>query len=311
MPYALERQKILIVDDVPANIKILGETFRNDYEVLAATSGEAALEVVAREKPDLVLLDIVMPGMDGFEVLRRLKNLDGGHETPVIFITARSETVDEVAGLELGAVDYIVKPFDLHIVKARARTHLALKRKTDLLSKLASLDGLTDIPNRRMFEEVLENEWRRGMRSGKPLSIIMMDIDHFKLFNDNYGHAGGDECLKAVARALVSCLRRPGDFVGRYGGEEFVAVLPETDAEGARSMAEMIRERVRGLAITHAFSSVAGVVTLSFGAACAVPVEGESAAGLLEAADGMLYAAKEGGRDRGMVKKSIRETREG
>jgi diguanylate cyclase (GGDEF)-like protein len=293
------RHKILIVDDVSTNIKILGQALRQEYDISIGTNGQKALEIAASEHPpDLILLDIMMPEMDGYEVCRRLKSDPKSRNIPVIFITTKDEIEDETKGLGLGAVDYIVKPFRLPIVLARVRTHLILKRKTDLLESLVSIDGLTEIPNRRRFDEMLDHEWRRTMRVAASLSMIMMDIDFFKDFNDNYGHAVGDECLQKVAHTLEHSVKRASDFVARYGGEEFAAILPETTLEAALNIAERIRTNVENLEIPHAFSQVSDHVTLSLGVATLVPTSDMDPNDLLKAADNALYKAKEAGRNR-------------
>jgi diguanylate cyclase (GGDEF)-like protein len=195
-------------------------------------------------------------------------------------------------------VDYITKPFFLPIAKARVNTQLRLKSKEELLERLANVDGLTEISNRRSFDQYLDQEWRRAKRHSAPISLILMDIDHFKKYNDNYGHGAGDTCLRQVAQALRGALHRAGDMVARYGGEEFAAVLPETKLEDAASVAEKMREAVAALAIPHLFSEVGDIVSLSLGVVDAVPAEDSSPEKLLKAADVNLYKAKESGRNR-------------
>ena len=296
---ALRKPSILIVDDQPANIHILAKALQPSYEIMAATSGSIALELVQRvDKPDLILLDVMMPEIDGYEVCRRLKENEKTKDIPVIFVTARTESSEEEVGLNLGAVDYIFKPYRIPIILARVRNHLNMKRKTDLLESLVSLDGLTGIPNRRKLDEMLAAEWRRAIRSGRPLSVVMMDIDHFKLFNDRFGHGAGDECLRQVASSLSMCVNRPGDLVARYGGEEFVAILPLTELAGALAIAERLVAVVAGLALPHLNSEVADHVTISAGCATTLPVKGASPEILLQAADASLYKAKQNGRNR-------------
>ena len=228
--------KILIVDDTPANIRILGDALHVEHEIIIATNGAEALRIAQTERPDIILLDIIMPGMDGYEVCRQLKEAQVTKNIPVIFITAKDEEEDEVKGLSLGAVDYISKPFSLPIVRMRVKNYLEMKRDRDMLESISMLDWLTGIANRRRFDEFMEIEWRSCARNSTPLSLIMIDIDYFKLYNDSHGHVMGDECLKKVARELNHSLRRPTDIVCRYGGEEFAAVMPETDTEGAVSV---------------------------------------------------------------------------
>ena len=303
MSYEEISQSILIVDDEPVNIHALATLLKDEYLVRVANSGEKVLEILfesAQKQPDLILLDIQMPGIDGYEVCRRIKADPATNGIAIIFVTARDSASDEEYGLNLGAVDYIVKPFNPAIVRARVRTHMNLKYKSNLLEKYALLDGLTGIPNRRSFDELYEKELRRCMRDGLPLSIVMMDIDNFKHFNDNYGHGAGDQCLQKVAQALSSVASRPGDQICRYGGEEFVAILPDTDSSGALKVAEQLRAGVEGLSIRHEYSDASSVVTLSLGVATFEPgarveLEHES---LLVCADDALYQAKRQGRNR-------------
>jgi len=291
------RPTLLIVDDTPLNIRVLAEALRADHQVKVATSGPRALELAVTGSPDLILLDVMMPGMDGYEVCRRLKENPDTKSIPVIFITARSAPEDEARGLQLGAADYVVKPFHLPVVKARVALQLRLKRKSDLLERLAFVDGLTDIHNRRRFDERLDEEWRRAQRAGQPLAVLMLDIDYFKRFNDHYGHGAGDECLRRVAMALAGHARRGGDLLARYGGEEFGVVLADTKLEDALVVAERMRAAVEALRVPHSESDAAPCVTVSAGAAACVPSEEGHAAELLKAADQALYAAKEGGRN--------------
>ena len=291
---------ILIVDDQPVYIQALSNLLRGEYHIRVAANGPKALEIAGENTPPaLILLDIEMPGMEGYEVCRRLKENERTNAIPVIFVTARDKPKDEEMGFNLGAVDYISKPFQPSIVRARVRTHMNLKKKTDLLEKLAMLDGLTDIPNRRQLENRLAEEYDRALRNGRPLSLLMMDIDHFKAYNDNYGHGAGDECLRRVARALVQTLSRSSDLAARYGGEEFAALLPETDVRGAFHLAGKIRAAVADLGVVHDYSNVAPVITLSIGvAAHAVETPKQDIMQLLHAADQALYLAKKEGRNR-------------
>ncbi len=289
---------VLIVDDAPSNLAILTETLRSEFDVRIATSGPEALRLVRETPPDLILLDILMPDMDGYEVCRRLKAQASTRNIPIIFLTAKGEVSDETMGLAIGAVDYIVKPISIPIVLARVRTHVELKRRGDLLETLSMRDGLTGIPNRRRFDDCLGRSWRHAMRSGTPLSLIMADIDCFKAYNDTYGHMAGDECLRAVARTLTGAVKRPGDLAARFGGEEFVLVLEETTLGGALHIAESIRSAVEALGMEHKGSTASDVVTVTLGAATAVPHPGQSPEALLCLADRKLYEAKQAGRNR-------------
>ncbi|MBK3774589.1 diguanylate cyclase [Azospirillum aestuarii] len=292
------RSKILVVDDIPSNVHVLSRILKDDHDIYFATDGAKALELAQSRLPDLVLLDIMMPGMDGYEVCSRLKADPITRDIPVIFISAKSEVEDETYGLEVGAIDFISKPISPPIVKARVRNHLLLKRQTDLLRTLSFADGLTGIANRRRFDEVLLREWRRCARVQLPLSLIMLDVDQFKPYNDHYGHQAGDECLRAVAQLLAGQMMRPGDLIARYGGEEFVCLLPETDEDGAVQVAERLRGTVADRRLPHAVSHVADHVTISLGVATAQPILDNTPDRLTQLADGLLYEAKRAGRNR-------------
>ena len=280
---------VLIVDDVATNIKILAETLRDQFRIKVASNGADALEIaLAQPQPDLILLDIMMPDMDGYEVCRRLKGQAQTSHIPIIFVTAKSSADDEEFGFNLGAADYINKPFSLSVVKARVRNHVALKQQADALAELSRLDQLTQIPNRRAFDESLATIWAQTVREQQPLSLLMLDIDHFKDYNSQHGHGGGDECLRQVAAALQEGLPLASDRLARYGGEEFVILLPNTASQAAAKIAEQLRKRVEQLALKSP-------VSISIGVATGMT---ESAAQWLEQADQMLYRAKESGRNR-------------
>ncbi|WP_006459974.1 response regulator [Thiomicrospira aerophila] len=293
---------ILIVDDEPTNAKILANGLKDDYRLKLANSGAKALELVKTSpQPDLILLDIMMADMDGYQVCQALKNDPDTQNIPVIFVTSLDQKHDEEKGLNIGAVDYISKPFHLPIVKSRVRNHLALKLKTDLFEQMSQIDGLTHLANRRQFDQTLHKESHRLARSSKPLALLMIDIDFFKPFNDRYGHGQGDICLERVAQALQDVIKRPADLVARYGGEEFSVILPETDLKGAQTIAEALREAVSQLAIPHEYSAAADVVTVSVGAVSACLDKAEDSIALLKRADDALYQAKEKGRNRVFV----------
>ena len=245
----INKAKILIVDDDALNRIILEKTLSDEHEIYLVTSGEEALAFVKHTQVDLIILDIMMPGMNGYDVLVELKESSLSHAIPIIFISANSAHEDEAKGLELGAMDYIVKPFCASIVKVRVRNQLLIKQKNDLLEMLASIDGLTEIPNRRYLDENLEREWRRSKRNNSSMCVLLIDIDHFKRYNDCYGHRAGDECLKTVAQTLAAQCESGSDFVASYGGEEFVAVLPETNQQGAIAFANKLRKAINDLNI--------------------------------------------------------------
>ncbi|MCE3264234.1 MAG: diguanylate cyclase [Pseudoduganella sp.] len=290
--------RLLIVDDAMENIQILNHVLGDEHEVLFSMSGEKALELARQHQPDLILLDAVMPGMDGYETCAALRAAADLRDIPVIFVTALTTPEDETRALEAGAVDFITKPFNVAVVRARVRTHLTLKRQSDTMRELTLTDALTGVANRRCFNDAIDNEWRRCARGHAPLSLIMIDIDHFKLYNDAYGHQAGDACLAQVAEAMVRCAGRSPDLVARYGGEEFVILLPQVDAQGAETVAQRILAGVYDLGIPHRMSSVGDVVTVSLGVATIMPGEHRDVGELVKAADQALYQAKEGGRDR-------------
>ena len=288
---------VLIVDDQPLNIQALAQLLKDEYRILVANNGAMALDIAARtELLDLVLLDVTMPAMDGYEVCRCLRADEKTQHLPIIFITAHDSQEDENRGFALGASDYIGKPFRPSVVKARVRTHINLKRRTDALERLAWMDGLTGIPNRRYLDQQLAKQWKQCARNQAPMGLLMVDIDHFKDYNDCHGHAAGDDCLRHVAQAMQKALRRPLDFLARYGGEEFLAVLPDTNGEGVRQLALTMLEAVHDLRLPHGASPIASHVTVSLGCACQMGMPGEDYAPLLKAADMALYLAKQQGR---------------
>jgi len=305
--------KTLVIEDSASNLKVLCHYIEKMGIVpIPAQTGSTGVELFLSERPDLVLLDIVLPDIDGFEVARRIRQLERpGDWTPIIFLTALDKDEDLEKGIAAGGDDYLHKPVSDVVLGAKIRAMqriiqmrqslLVLTSKLDAanqeLQRLSSLDGLTGIANRRHFDEVLAREWRRGMRQGSELSILMCDIDFFKQYNDSYGHLEGDECLRQVARTLAGAMDRGGDRVARYGGEEFVAVLPETSLGGALFVAERMKQAIRQLNLKHAGSPF-GHVTLSFGIASGVPMPETEPQKLVGAADNALYQAKQEGRNR-------------
>ena len=292
------KQRILIVDDERVNRMVLSAVLKDDNQIILAKSGEQALERLSIDAEiDLILLDVLMPEMDGYEVLRRIKTNDATRDIPVMFITALSSVGDEEHGLNLGACDYIGKPFSPAIVRARVTNLLRFVRQRKLLETLAGRDGLTEIPNRRSFDQALSQEIGRCERSGQPFSLALIDIDYFKQYNDRYGHARGDEALKLVASTLAASLRRPADLVARYGGEEFALILPDADLDGGMELAEALRRAVEVLTIRHEDSSIAQHLTISIGGI--TTTDGNSTPNeLITAADLQLYEAKRLGRNR-------------
>lgn len=293
------RDRVLVVDDEVISRRFLAAIFQVEYDVLLAKSGEQALVMAhSAQPPDIILLDVIMPGMDGYETLRRLKSDAQTRGIPVIFVTGLSSEDEEAKGLELGVVDYISKPYHPTVMRARVRNHLNHVRQRQRLASLATIDFLTGLSNRRGFEEALAKEWRRAARTGISLAVALLDIDDFKPFNEAYGHAAGDEALRQVAQAIAAPLRRPYDLAARYGGEEFAILFPHTDARGACLVAENIRIAIESLAIPHAFSTVAPSITVSLGVASAFANAASAPTMLITVADAALYRAKEQGRNR-------------
>ena len=297
--------KVLIVDDEEevhqvTKLALKSLVFdRRPVQFLSAYSaaeGKAILE--EHEDIAVILLDVVMEGMDGHEVCRRLKADPLTQDIPIIFLSANGEEDDEAIGLELGAVDYIGKPFNPMIVRARVKTHLTFKRQGDYLRSMAMLDGLTGVANRRKLEARLEAAWSQACRDNGPLSLIMIDVDYFKKYNDHYGHQRGDQCLRRLAMALAATLNRPYDLLARYGGEEFACLLPDTDLAGAERVAQKMLAAVAELRIEHLASDVGPQVSLSLGVATVLASARLTPQELLRCADEQLYLAKAGGRAR-------------
>ena len=305
--------KILVVDDSATMRAALAKMLaKMGHETLTAESGAQAIKLYESAPPDLVLLDVQMPGMDGFEVAARLRAVRPGEWIPLIFLSSQEDDEDIERGIAAGGDDYLIKPTGNVVLNAkiaamqrigemRARL-LALGNELTAanheLTKLSQQDGLTGLANRRHLDATLLDEMARCRRNGDSLSVILCDVDHFKLYNDHYGHLAGDDCLKSVAAAIHSVCKRPADLAARYGGEEFMLVLPETPAEGARAVAEKMLQAIASLDIPHARSSAAAYVTASAGIASFDADKGINPAELIARADGALYQAKERGRNR-------------
>lgn len=293
---ANQRARLLVVDDQPINIQIVHQIFADEHEVFMATSGAQALALCRSDPPDLILLDAVMPGMDGLEVCQRLKEHPDTRDIPVIFVTGHNDQDAESACWEAGGVDFITKPLNPPTVRARVRVHLTLKRQTDFLRQMVFVDGLTGVANRRYFDERLSSEWRSAQRHVYPIALAMIDIDYFKRFNDTYGHQAGDDCLRQVAHCIKNELNRPRDLAARYGGEEFACILPETDLAGAILTAKTITRAVQALRIPHSASAAGSTVSVSIGVASLLPKQDEHFNKLIANADQCLYEAKKAGR---------------
>ena len=293
-----KKPTILVVDDMTTTLLLLHDLLKDTYEVKIAKSGTKALEIL--ESPndiDLILLDIEMPDMNGYDVCKRIKNNETIKNIPIIFITGRTSQEDEEYGLNLGAIDYITKPFNKAIVKLRIKNYLNLKIKNDMLEKLSMYDGLTNIRNRRYFDETFEKTFNEIKRDKKSLAVLMIDIDFFKSYNDNYGHGQGDETLRKVAKALEKTIKRASDFVARYGGEEFVILLKDINKDGVEAVANNLLNAIRELKITHEFSKIENYVTISIGASFYNSNSDVTKLELLLKADETLYNVKNSGRN--------------
>ena len=322
-----KKMAILIVDDIPVNLMLLEEMLQQEgyTDIYCVKSGKEALELLAtteeidaeEKKIDLILMDVMMPGMDGIETCQRIKAQDGFRDIPVIMVTVRDDDEALAQAFAMGATDYIIKPVKEIELLARVRAALKLKRETDrrkareqelveLTGKLDTMnrrlmqmvprDSLTEVGNRRYFDEILVREWNRARRESVPLSLFMVDLDDFKKFNENHGRDKGDECLRKVADALSCVLKRAGDTVVRYGGEEFAAILTNTPTGGALAVAHQFMGQLVALDIKSPGAGNNGILTVSIGLATAEPFRGSDMQSLITAADGARYLAKaEGG----------------
>lgn len=285
-----ERPIILIVDDAPANIQLLAGLLKDNYQIKIATGGLRCLELAKVEpQPDLILLDIQMPDMDGYETCRRLKGDDNTAQIPIIFVTGKDQVADEELGLTIGAVDYITKPYSPAIVEARVATHIILKQQSDELRRLAMRDQLTNLYNRHYLIDVASKKISQAHRHDNTLCLVMIDVDHFKMVNDQYGHSVGDAVLQEVGTIFMQ-QSRTEDIVARFGGEEFVILLDNSDLAAGGQKAEYLRasllaNEIQGLKITASF----GLAQLR---------SGEDFKGLLNRADEAVYKAKSAGRNR-------------
>jgi len=296
---ASDKPLLLIVDNEPTTALLLARTMAHECRIQTLQCGAKTLDYARHpdHRPDLILLHATGPAPNGLEICRQLKADQATLSIPVMLITDRNDSAGEALALRLGAADCVTHPFHLGVFDARIRNQIQLKLRSDLLERHANQDSLTDIANRRCFELTLDAEWRRAMREGQPLSLVMVDVDRFKHFNDLYGHREGDHCLRRVAKAMTQALIRPGDLLARYGGEEFIAILPGTDQPGARCIGERLRHAVRDLHIPQQRPDGIRQVTISVGCASVYPNPGLSCYSLLQHADEQLYLAKHAGRD--------------
>jgi diguanylate cyclase (GGDEF)-like protein len=304
--------KVLIVEDSKVTLKVLTTYLeRMGITPLKSETGAMAIDIYHRERPDIILLDAQLPDIDGFDVALKIRALEKPDDwTAIIFLTSMAKDEDLARGIEVGGDDYLMKPISEVVLKAKVRAmHRLVEMQRSLvkvtqqlneanlaLQRLSATDGLTGIANRRMYDELSEREWRRCERMNKPFALVMIDVDNFKLFNDKYGHQTGDECLKKVADQVGRAAPRATDLAARYGGEEFILVLGETDADGAKWIANRLRQQVSELNIPH-YATESRHVTISCGVASIVPDGQHSLEVLLKSADHALYQAKKAGRD--------------
>ena len=293
-----KKQTILIIDDENSNIIALNAILQPEFAVLAAKNGKAGLNAAKKHVPDIILLDIIMPEIDGFEIITELKKSEKTKNIPVIFISGLTNPEDEEKGLRLGAADYISKPFSPAIVKLRIKNQIKILNQMRLILKLSMTDRLTGLPNRRFFEGRLKAEWWRSKRENTPISILMVDVDNFKSYNDTYGHQQGDHALCAVADAFTKALKRSGDFTARWGGEEFIMLLPNTNLTGALEVAEQLRAYIEAVEIPCACDNSSTGVTISIGVNTKPDDREISIEEFIGGADKALYAAKADGRNR-------------
>ena len=306
MPSPHNSPLVLVADDdKTTRLGVRQAMEQEGYQVVEAVDGESCLTVFQRSRPDVVLLDAIMPGLDGFSCCRKIQELSGVTRTPVLMITGFKDKESVDRAFEVGAVDYITKPIHWGVLRQRvrrliqqARLYQQLETANHELQRLAAFDGLTQVANRRRFDEYLQQEWQRMLREQLSLSLILCDIDCFKLYNDTYGHQAGDDCLRQVAAVIQGSAKRSMDLPARYGGEEFAVILPNTDQDGAVQVAHDIQIGVRQLGILHESSKVCSTVTVSLGISSTIPSLITSPELLINAADKALYQAKAEGRDR-------------
>ena len=293
----LKKGSILLIDDSETNISALTKILKPDFYLSVRRNGAEGIEAAKKHLPDIIILDIIMPDLDGFETIASLKKIDAVRHIPVIFITGLSNIKDERKGLKLGAADYITKPFCVEIVKMRVDNQIRMINYIRTIERLSKMDPLTEIPNRRSFDEKLLEEWKRAIRSQASMGVIMIDVDHFKKFNDIHGHTNGDTALKDIADNIMRMLKRPGDFAARWGGEEFVVLLPDTEFSGVISIAEEMLKNIEN-SIIRLDDGTTAQVSVSIGVNHHAPTAQCDIKDFIRYADDALYAAKAGGRNR-------------
>lgn len=330
----IQNSTILVIDDTQSNLDVLNNCLTEaGAKVLMRDNGKEGIALAIEKKPDIILLDIVMTHINGYEVCQLLKAEPLTHAIPVIFTSALTRSADKIKGFSVGGVDYITKPFQLDEIIARIEIHLVLvnlqqqleiknqqleqeikicrqiaknlENANQRLHRLSISDGLTNIANRRHFDSYLKQEWQRAMRDKQPIALLIADIDYFKQYNDTYGHQGGDRCLIRIAQAMTTVVKRPSDLVARYGGEEFAIILPNTEMLGAIEIGKKICQTIIDLKIPHTTSLIAPYVTVSLGINFVTPTNDHTIIEFIEIADRGLYQAKEQGRNRIVVSKKM------
>ena len=291
-----KKNSVLIVDDANANIVALTDILKSGYTIYAAKNGQKAVQLAEEFMPDLILLDIVMPEMDGYEIIAALKSSEKSKDIPVIFITSLSDSGNEEKGLELGAADYISKPFSPAIVRFRVGNQIRILELIRNNERLSLEDQLTGLPNRRCFDRQIDREWKRAARDKTFLSVLLMDIDKFKNYNDTYGHQQGDAAIQSFAKTLDRTLKRPGDFSARWGGEEFIALLANTELKNALDIAEQIRKKTEDTEVPCSDGFITKL-TVSIGVNTYRPGDNNTIDSLISGADTALYTAKNKGRN--------------
>jgi diguanylate cyclase (GGDEF)-like protein len=292
------RYTILIVDDEVSVLTMLNRVLSDEYDIITAKSGIEALRLAEEARPDLILLDMLLPDLDGYNVIVQLKSNTLTTGIPVIFITGIDSGADEEKSFLLGATDYIIKPLKPAPVQARIRYHLKIVNQLKALEGISLTDPLTGLPNKRSFEDRLEMEWRRAVREQKPISYLISDIDNFKTFNDTYTQERGDTFLRTVAGVFILWTKRPADHPARLGGEEFGVLLPDTDEKAALTIAEGIRQDVEVLRIPVKDGEKNKPVTISIGACSNIPQRDDPIIDFVTRANGALYESKKAGRNR-------------
>lgn len=291
------KARILVIDDDISIIKLVVATLKDDFDVVFAKDSSKAQSLLATDTVfDLILLDVNLPELGGFELCHLIKQMPARQEIPVIFVTSRSSVDDKIKGFELGAVDFVTKPIEYPILKARVRTHVTLRQQKEQLRALSLTDPLTNLPNKRAYLQTFQAEFNEARQQNESLGLIVLDVDHFKAYNDNYGHDEGDRCLKRLAKILQRSMMHSSETAFRYGGEEFTIVVPRASQDIINNLAQRVIDNLKTESLPHAWSNCADYLTVSMGAFVGNVREFEQASDIFEIADKKLYQAKQNGR---------------